>query len=48
MMSWPEALWGFLKSFKSFCIPFVSPLMGGALWVLLGPRSGKSAVSSLV
>ena len=47
MLSGPEASWGF-KSFKSFCIPFASTLMGGALWVLLRPRSGRSAVSSLV
>ena len=47
MQSGPVALWGF-KSFKSFCMPFGSTLMGGALWVLLGPRSGKFDVSSLV
>ena len=47
MLSGPEALWGF-KSFRSFCIPFASTLMGGAVWLLLGPKSGRSAVSSVV
>ena len=37
MLSGPEALWVF-KSLKSFCIPFVSTLMSGALWVLLGQQ----------
>ena len=47
MLLGPVALWGF-KSFKSFCLPFGSTLMSVALWVLLGPRSDKFDVSSLV
>ena len=47
MQAGPVASWGF-KSFKSFCMPFGSTLMGGALWVLLSPMSGKFGVSSLV
>ena len=47
MVSVPVALWCY-KSFKSLWMPFASTFMGGALWVLLGPRSGKPVVSSLV
>ena len=35
MQSCPVALWGF-KSLKSFCMPFGSTLMGGALSTLMG------------
>ena len=44
MLSRPVALWGF-TSFSSFCMPCKSTLVGGALWMLLGP-TGKSVVFS--
>ena len=47
MLSGPAVLWGY-KSFKSFSTPLVSTLTGGIVSVLLGPKSGRPVVSSLV
>ena len=47
MLSGPAALWGF-KSFKSDSILSVSTLTGGIFFVLLGPKSGRSVISSTV
>ena len=47
LLSGQVALWG-LMSFSSFRTPLMLNLIGGTLGVLLGPRSGRSHMSSLV